>query len=682
MADSENTPAEKRAAFLRAEIARHNELYYSRAEPEISDREFDALLEELRVLEERFPALAEPASPTRIVGGRPLEEFQPARHLVPMQSLDNTYSESELSEFLTRVRKLLGGEDFRMTIEPKVDGVAICLLYEDGKFVRAATRGDGVTGDDVTANIRTIESIPERAPGLPSGQCEIRGEIYLPKSEFARLNAARDEAGLPAFANPRNAAAGSLKQLDPRITAERGLHGIFYGAGAFPSGGPASGREFLELLRSQGFETPSRIWTAENPAQALAAVRALEGIRHDFPYELDGAVLKIDAWEARSRLGSTSKAPRWAIAFKYEPERAETRLREITVQVGRTGVLTPVAELDPVTVSGSRVSRATLHNEDEIRRKDLLIGDHVLVEKAGEVIPAVVAVLKEKRDGSERRFEMPAACPSCGGPVTREEGQVALRCGNPSCPAQLQRRLEHYAARGAMDIDGLGEKVVAALLAAGLITDIPSLYHIDLQRVAALDRMGEKSAANLLAGIDASRSRSLWRLVFGLGIPHVGAVAARKLAARFGTMDALAGASEEELMAVDDIGEIMARSIRTWFANPKVVELLDGLRRAGVSMRETDSAESARNDGGPLTGTTWVLTGTLSIPREEAAEQIRAAGGRVTGSVSKNTTYVLAGESAGSKLDKARKLDVKIVDEAAFRELLASGDESVDDKTG
>jgi DNA ligase (NAD+) len=670
MADSENSLPEERAAFLRAEIARHNELYYSRAQPEISDRDFDALLEELRKLEERFPALAVPDSPTRRVGGRPLEEFQSARHLVPMQSLDNTYSEAELTEFLARVRKLLGGEAFRMTIEPKVDGVAICLLYEDGKFLRAATRGDGVTGDDVTENVRTIASIPTHAPGLPPGQCEIRGEIYLPKSEFARLNAGRDEAGLPAFANPRNAAAGSLKQLDSRITAQRGLHGIFYGFGAFPDGVVDAGTTFLELLHSQKFETPERLWTAENPAEALQAVRELESLRHEFPYEIDGAVLKIDALEARGRLGSTSKAPRWAIAFKYEPERAETRLRDITIQVGRTGVLTPVAELEPVTVSGSRVSRATLHNEEEIRRKDLRIGDRVMVEKAGEVIPAVVGAIKERRDGSERIFQMPDACPSCGGPVAREEGQVALRCGNPSCPAQLQRRLEHYASRGAMDIDGLGEKAVSALLAAGLITDIPSLYHLDLPSVAALERMGEKSAANLLEGIDASRSRSLWRLVFGLGIPHVGAVAARKLAARFGTMDALSRATEEELVAVDDIGEIMARSIRTWFENPKVGEVLDGLRDAGVSMKETDSAGGQAPAGEvPLGGTTWVLTGTLSIPREEAAERIRAAGGKVTGSVSKNTTYLLAGEAAGSKLAKARTLGVKILNESEFNKL-------------
>jgi DNA ligase (NAD+) len=660
---------EKRAAWLRAEIARHNDLYYEKASPEIGDPEFDALLRELAAIEAANPHLADPSSPTRKVGGRPLAQFEPARHEIPMQSLDNTYSEAEVAAFVSRTAKGLGDESFALTVEPKVDGVAISVLYVDGKLERAATRGDGVTGDNVTRSIGTVGGIPLEARGLPKGRVEIRGEIFMPRDQFARLNAARDEEGLEAFANPRNAAAGSLKLLDPRIVATRGLEALFYGFGAFPEGVVKTGFEFVELLRDCGFAVPEKLWRVGGVGEVLEAIHELGGLRHGFAYETDGAVLKVDALAQRAALGATSKAPRWAIAFKYEPERAETRLRDVTVQVGRTGVLTPVAELEPVVVAGSRVSRATLHNEEEIRRKDLRIGDRVLVEKAGEVIPAVVAVLREKRDGTEREFAMPGTCPSCGGPVMREEGQVALRCTNPSCPAQLQRSLEHFAARGAMDIEGLGESVIAQLLAAGLVDGIPAIYSLRADDVAALDRMGPKSAANLVAAIEASKSRTLWRLVFGLGVPHVGAVAARKLASRFGTMEGLAAASEEALTAVDDIGEVMARSIRTWFANPKVGALLEGLRAAGVAM--TESAPEVPAADGPLAGTTWVLTGTLGVPREEAAAAIRAAGGVVTGSVSKKTTHLLAGRDAGGKLDKASALGIKILDEAAFREMLA-----------
>ncbi|GAB4169863.1 MAG: NAD-dependent DNA ligase LigA [Terrimicrobiaceae bacterium] len=661
--------ARSRADFLRKEIERHNQLYYSEAAPEISDREFDALLEELRTLEANYPELSSADSPTRHVGGTPLEEFLPARHLVRMESLDNTYSDEDLREFLERTARLVGpAQPLAFTIEPKVDGVAICLIYENGRLVRGATRGDGTTGDDVTANIVHLGGIPHTAPGLPEGTVEIRGEIYLPKNRFDLINQKRDEDGLPAFANPRNAAAGSLKQLDPKVPAERGLRGIFYGFGAFPENVVESGTAFLELLRSSGFDTPARVWTASSPEEALSAIRELGKLRHSFSYEIDGAVLKLDSLALRRELGSTSKAPRWAIAYKYEPERAPTRLLGITIQVGRTGVLTPVAELAPVTISGSRVSRATLHNEEEIHRKDLRIGDHVLIEKAGEVIPAVVAVLKEKRTGEEVPFEMPSTCPSCGGPASREPGQVAVRCTNPSCPAQLQRRIEHFAARGAMDIDGLGEAMVTQLIAAGLVHDLPGLYRLTKEQLVDLERVGEKSAQNLLDAIEASKSRPLWRLLFGLGILHVGAVAARKLAARFGTMERLAAASTEELVQTDDVGDIMASSIHSWFANPKVAELVGELRSLGLNMRETETSLSPTT--GPLTGTTWVLTGTLSIPRDQAANLITRAGGTVTSSVSKKTTHLLAGSNAGSKLTKARSLNIPVVDEKGLLELL------------
>jgi len=670
MSGSKDVSPELRLPQLRQEIEEHNRLYYQKAEPKITDQEFDALLRELVELESQHPELATEDSPTRHVGGQPLEQFLPAPHLVRMQSLDNTYSESELTDFVNRVAKLLPGEEFALTVEPKVDGVAISLLYQNGRLVRAATRGDGVTGDDVTENIKTISSIPDPAPGLPSGRIEIRGEIYLPKARFAEINEERDEAGLPAFANPRNAAAGSLKQLDSKIVASRGLQGLFYGFGAFPGDEVKTGSAFIQQLSDAGFPVPDTFWKATKIAEALSAIHALGEVRHDFAYETDGAVLKVDSLAQRDQLGSTSKAPRWAIAYKYQPEREATRLLDITIQVGRTGVLTPVAELEPVVVSGSRVSRATLHNEEEVHRKDIRIGDRVMIEKAGEVIPAVVAVLTNERTGEERPFVMVTHCPSRGGSVAKEEDQVAHRCTNPSCPAQLLRRLEHFASRGAMDIEGLGESMVAQLVTSGLVQDIPGIYRLTPPALLTLERVGEKSAANLVAAIDGSKQRTLWRLLFGLGILHVGAVAARKLAAHFGSLDRLAAATEEELQTVDDVGEIMAKSIRKWFANPKVIELLALLREAGLNTTETESATSSEE--GPLKGTTWVITGTLSITREEAATLIRQAGGIITSSVSKKTTYLLAGEAAGSKLDKATSLGVQIIDEAALQTLLRS----------
>ena len=665
---SKSSP-EKRIPELRHEIGRHNQLYYEQAVPEILDQEFDALLRELQELEANHSELVVGDSPTQRVGGTPLEAFESVSHLVPMQSLDNTYSEEEVADFVQRIQKLLPGEKIPLTIELKIDGVAISLLYEGGRLVRAATRGDGTRGDDVTENIRTIAAIPKRLMGRFPLRMEIRGEVYLPKKRFAEINEERDEAGLPAFANPRNAAAGSLKQLDSRLVAKRGLQALFYGFGAFEGSEVKTQSEFLNMLRAWGFPGPDKIWNAETVEEAVAAIRELGEIRHDFPYETDGAVLKADLLAQREKLGFTSKAPRWAMAYKYEPERAQTRLREITIQVGRTGVLTPVAELDPVVVSGSRVSRATLHNEEEIHRKDIRVGDHVLIEKAGEVIPAVVAVLKEARDGTETPFVMPTQCPSCGGPVGREEGQVAVRCANPSCQAQLRRRLEHFASRGAMDIEGLGERMVGQLVEAGLVLDLTAIYDLKAESLEALERVGIKSAANLLTGIAASRGRPLWRLLFGLGILHVGATAARKLAERYRTLDVLAAATEEDLQTTEDVGSIMAASIRRWFENPKVIALLEKLRQAGLNFGEADP--HAANGEGPLKGTIWVLTGTLSVSRDEVAEKIRQAGGTVSASVSKKTTYVLAGDEAGSKLDKARKLGVQILSEAELVALLA-----------
>jgi DNA ligase (NAD+) len=668
--------SQERIAELRRQIAHHDRLYYEQAKPEISDREYDALYRELVDLERAHPELLTPDSPTQKVGGRPQGAFAQVRHLVPMQSLDNTYSAQEIGDFVERLRRLLPGEEIPFTIEPKVDGVAICLLYEKGRLVRAATRGDGTTGDEVTRNIRTIGVIPAKLHGEVPDVLEVRGEVYLPKETFARINAERDDQGLPTFANPRNAAAGTLKQLDPNIVAERKLSAVFYGYGAVEpaSALPERMEEFFGQLKEWGLPVNPRHWLARDAAEVMAAITELGAIRRDFPFETDGAVIKADRIAQHARLGSTSKAPRWAIAYKYEPEQARTRLLDITVQVGRSGVLTPVAELEPVFVAGSTVSRATLHNEEEIARKDLRIGDWVLVEKAGDVIPAVVKVLTEERDGSEKEFRMPTLCPVCGSAVSRAEGEVAVRCANPGCAAQARRRIEYFAGRTAMDIEGLGEAMVTQLCDAGLVNDVADLYTLTAEQLLPLERMGEKSVSNLLSAIDASRNQPLWRLLAALGIPHLGVTVARTLAASFGTLDRLAAASEEELVAVEEIGPIMATAIHGWFRDSSVITLVEKLRAAGLNFGERDPKGAAPAAEGPLKGTTWVLTGTLSIPREEAAELIRAKGGKVSGSVSAKTTYLLAGEEAGSKLEKAQKLGVTILDEEAFRKLVDGGE--------
>ena len=658
---------------LRRQISHHDRLYYEQAKPEITDREYDAIYRELVDLERTHPELIASDSPTQKVGGRPQGAFAEARHLVPMQSLDNTYSAEEIGDFVERLQRLLPGEEIPFTIEPKVDGVAICLLYERGRLVRAATRGDGTTGDEVTRNIRTIDCIPAILQGKSIPEVlEVRGEIYLPKETFARINAERDEQGLPTFANPRNAAAGTLKQLDPNVVAERKLSAVFYGYGEVESASalPERMEEFFGQLKQWGLPVNPRYWLARDAGEVMAAITELGAIRHELPFETDGAVIKADQIEQHEKLGSTSKAPRWAIAYKYEPEQAKTRLLNITVQVGRSGVLTPVAELEPVFVAGSTVSRATLHNEEEILRKDLRIGDWVMIEKAGDVIPAVVKVLTEDRDGTEKVFQMPTHCPVCSAPVTRAEGEVAVRCANPGCAAQVRRRIEYFASRSAMDIEGLGEAMVAQLADAGLVHDIADLYVLTAEQLLQLERMGQKSVSNLLVAISGSLDQPLWRLLAGLGISHVGVTVARKLASSFGTIERLSAASVEELCAVEEIGEIMATVIHSWFRDPSVLTLLEKLRAAGLNFGECDPVPTAPAAEGPLKGTTWVLTGTLSIPREEAAEVIRLGGGKVSGSVSAKTTYLLAGEEAGSKLEKAQKLGVKVLSEEEFRRLI------------
>ncbi|MEY2574549.1 MAG: ligase [Verrucomicrobiota bacterium] len=659
--------AAKRVTQLRAEIEQHNRRYYEEAAPTITDREYDKLYRELSDLEKRFPKLAAADSPTQRVGDQPLKAFGQITHRVPMLSLDNTYSEEEVTDFYHRLERLLPNKKIPVVIEPKVDGVAVSLLYEKGELRYAATRGDGTVGDDITQNIKTIRSVPKRLKGDVPDVLEVRGEAYLDKGGFAKLNAERREAGLPEFANPRNAAAGSLKQLDPAIAAKRPLGVVCYGTGLVEGAKLDKHSELFSLLKKLGLPGSERWWLANSVEEILKAIHELDRIRHDFAYQTDGAVVKVDAFSQREGLGFTAKSPRWAIAFKYEAERVETRLLDILVQVGRTGTLTPVAALEPVVVSGSTVSRATLHNEEEIERKDIRIGDTVLIEKAGEVIPAVVSVRTDLRTGREKKFKMPKHCPECGSEVVKDEGQVAVRCVNSQCPAQVRRRIEHFASRGAMDIEGLGEAVINQLVQQKLLADLGDVYSLKAPALLELERMGEKSVANLLDAIEQSKSRPLWRLLFGLGILHVGVSASRALADHFPNLDAIRESSVDELQRIPDVGEVVGQSIHDFFREPHNLAVIEKLREARLRFEaEPKAAGAARG----FKNTTWVITGTLSQARDEIGELIRARGGKVSGSVSKKTSYVLAGEEAGSKLEKAKKLGVRVLNEDEFRGLL------------
>lgn len=664
----EEHEAVKRVHQLRQEIEDHNRRYYQEAAPTISDREYDALYRELIDLEKQFPALAAPDSPTQRVGGEPLKAFAQITHRVPMLSLDNTYSEEEVKDFYRRMERLLPNRKIPVVIEPKVDGVAVSLLYEKGALRYAATRGDGTVGDDITQNIRTIRAVPKQLKGDVPDVLEVRGEAYLDKGGFARLNAERKAADLPEFANPRNAAAGSLKQLDPAIAAQRPLGVVFYGTGLIEGATLDKHSELFALLKKLGLPGSERWWLAGSVEEILQAIHELDRIRHDFAYQTDGAVVKVDAFSQREILGFTAKSPRWAIAFKYEAERVETRLLDILIQVGRTGTLTPVAALEPVTVGGSRVARATLHNEEEIERKDIRIGDTVVIEKAGEVIPAVVSVRTDLRTGSEKKFRMPTNCPECGSAVVKDEGQVAVRCVNSQCPAQVRRRIEHFASRGAMDIEGLGEAVINQLVQQKLLGDVGDIYSLKAEPLNELERMGEKSVSNLLGAIQQSKSRPLWRLLFGLGILHVGVSAARALADHFPHLDAIKESSVEELQRIPDVGEVVGQSIHDFFREPHNLALIEKLRQAGLRFEAEPKTAGTAVPG--FKGTTWVITGTLSQSRDEIAELILARGGKVSGSVGKKTSFVLAGEEAGSKLEKAKKLAVRVLDETAFRKML------------
>jgi DNA ligase (NAD+) len=672
--------AQQRHAELAAQIRGHDFSYYTLAKPTITDVEYDRLSRELVDLEKQFPELVTPDSPSQRVGGQPIGEFKSVRHAIPMMSLDNTYSRGDVREFVNRVQKLLPNAALEWTVEPKIDGLAVSVRYENGLFTIGATRGDGTTGDDISANLKTIRSLPLRLRGndLPA-VLEVRGEVYMPIAGFKKLNVEREAAGEEPFANPRNAAAGSLKQLDPKIVALRPLEIILYGLGEVQWKDrachlPESQMELLDWLQHLGFKTPEKPRLCISVEALFEAIDALDAERRKFAYETDGAVIKLNPFAPRETLGATAKAPRWAIAYKYAPEQARTRLKGITIQVGRTGALTPVAELEPVFLAGSTISRATLHNEDELRRKDIRVGDIVVIEKAGEVIPAVVGVMTDKRTGNETVFEFPKTCPECGAPAARATGEsvddlgVVWRCVNPDCPAQVRGRIEHWCARGAMDIEGGGEVLSAQLVRTGLVHDVADLYQLDIFKIASLERMGGKSAQNFIEALEVSKKRDLWRLVFGLGILHVGAGAAKALCKHFETLDDLMRADADTLQNVGDIGEVIAKSIVNWFADPGHRKLIERLRAAGLNFRST--TYQATPAAGAFAGKTFVLTGTLpTLKREQAAALIEARGGKVSGSVSKKTDYVVAGADAGSKLDKAQALGIAILDEDQLRRL-------------
>jgi DNA ligase (NAD+) len=679
------TPAE-RIDELRRLIRHHEERYYILNQPEIADAEFDALMRELERLEAEHPDFASDESPTRRVGGRVAEGFGTVDHLEPMLSLDNAYSEEELRAFDDRVRRGLATADqVDYVAELKIDGVSIALTYEDGRLVRAATRGDGVRGEEVTPNVRTIRAIPLRlGPGAPATRFEARGEVYLPRKAFEKTNAEREERGEPLFANPRNAAAGTLRNLEPALVARRGLSAFVYQI--VGAGGGERHSETLASLRAWGLPVEPH-WQPCRGVEALVAFCAeWAEKRRTLNFDTDGVVIKVDQFVLRRALGTTSKFPRWSVAFKFPAEQKTTRLRRIDVNVGRTGAVTPFAVLEPVFLAGSTVSMATLHNADDIARKDIREGDWVIVEKAGDVIPRVVGPVLGRRPAGSVPWTMPAACPRCGSALHRADGEAVWRCENTSCPARLQRGLEHYASRGAMNIDGLGESLIAQLIDRGLVRDYADLYALRAEQLAALTstsmrsdgtevrrRFGEKNAAKVVAQIERSRSNELWRLLFGLGIRHIGERAAQVLAQAFWSVDALRNATRDELQNTSEIGPVLAESVRSWFDEPRNWQLVERLRAAGVRMELPESERIAAPETARLSGKTYVITGTLSgMTREEAEAALTRLGAKVTGSVSRKTSGVIVGSEPGSKAEKARELGVPTLDEQAFLDLIGT----------
>jgi len=661
----------KKVEELRKALHRHNYRYYVLDDPEISDAEYDRLMQKLRRLEEDYPQLASADSPTARVGAPPLEKFETVSHSIPMLSLDNAFNDEDILEFDRRVRRNLGTRDeIIYTAEPKLDGVAVELIYENGKLATASTRGDGFTGEVITNNVKTIQTVPlvMQTDGLTAmpPRLEVRGEVFIGLGAFKRLNQERLDQELPPFANPRNAAAGSLRQLDSKITAARPLQVFFYGVGIVEDIDFESHAELLESLKRWGFRINPRILFTVTINAVLDYYRELAEKRHQLDYDIDGVVVKVDQIAWQRRLGATSRSPRWAIAYKFKAMQETTTLESIEVQVGRTGVLTPVAHLKPVNVGGVKVSRATLHNEDEIVKKDIRIGDHVLVQRAGDVIPEIVKVISAKRDGRETRFKMPQTCPVCGASVIRMEGEAASRCINSNCPAQIKERIKHFASKGAFDIDGLGDKLVEQLVDKALLSTFADIFNLTETALSNLERMGTKSAANLKSAIERSKSITFARFLFALGIRHVGEHVAALLSDHFSDLQSLMKSSREELEAIDGIGPIVAESIASYFMQEENRRTIQQIRDSGVKIKA-----AARKKTGNLKDRVFVLTGALqNLSRSQAKALIEAAGGKVSGSVSGRTDYVVAGDSPGSKLDRARELGVKIIDEATLNKML------------
>jgi DNA ligase (NAD+) len=727
--------AAKRLGQLRDEIRKHDRRYYEEAAPIISDREYDRVYKELVDLETQFPDLVTPDSPTQLVGGQPLQVFEQVSHLIPMLSLDNTYSEEEVKNFYARIQRLLPDEKIPVVIEPKVDGVAVSLVYENGRLRQAATRGDGNVGDNITQNIRTIRSVPERLRDGTPKLLEVRGEVYMDRKGFEKLNDERKKQGLPLLANPRNAAAGSLKQLDPAIVAKRPLGIVLYGTGATEGVDVDRHSEIFPLLKKLGLPVTERWWLAQSVKEILDAIHELDGIRHNFAYQTDGAVVKVNSFAQRERLGFTAKSPRWAIAYKYAAERVETRLNDIIIQVGRTGILTPVAVLEPVLVSGSTVGRATLHNEDEIKRKDIRIGDTVVIEKAGEVIPAVVEVVKSKRPRDAKPFDfarhLHGKCPVCGGPIRRDPEFVAWRCENLHCPAQTTRRVEFFAARGALDIESVGGIVADKLVERGLVREPLDLFELKIEQLGKLNLgtdeaprvFGEKNATKAINAIERARTLPLSRWLFALAIPDVGKTTAMDLARFHDTLNDVAKSAllrdvadyerkkkqakklrrkdpeayhvlrndlakigdrlikagfaksskakhPKENGIITEVGPVVAKSVLDFFASATGRKILQRLEELNIHPK-SEKVSKKKSAELPLAGKTFVLTGTLpTMTRDEATEKIEALGGHVTGGVSKKTDYVLVGADPGNKFDKAKELGILIIDEVEFRKMI------------
>jgi DNA ligase (NAD+) len=661
------TPA-ARIKELRQQIAYHDQLYYQKSAPKISDQAYDALMAELKALEAKHPKLVTPDSPTQTVREKPTTGFKTFKHKKPMLSLDNTYSEEDLRAFDERVRKLTKREKVDYVVELKIDGLAVSLHFKDGAFVAGATRGDGVSGDDISTNLKTLKTLPLKLRGKVPKVLELRGEVFLGHKAFEAINRQREKEEQPLFANPRNAAAGSLKMIDPAEVAKRPLQVYLYTLGEAEPNPFASHSEFLTQLKAWGVPHDQHWKKAAGIDAVLKLTQKWEKDRLTLDFDIDGLVVKVDGYEEQAILGVTNKSPRWAIAFKFKAGQAETRLNDIEASVGRTGVITPVAILEPVKLAGSTIGRASLYNADQLEALDARVGDRVMIEKGGEVIPKVVAVLKEKRTGKEKPWAFPKTCPACGEPVSRDEGMVAYRCQNLLCPAQVSGRLEHWAKRDAMDIEGLGPAVVDQLLKAKLVTDVAGLYKLTLMDLGGLERQGEKSSENLIQAIEATKARPLGRLIYGLGIPGVGERGAETLARHFGSLDAIAEADEDALKQVQDFGPIAAKAVRSFFKQRQAKALVKRLKAGGLNMKLLAEEKPA---SGELDGKTFVFTGELEkFTREQGEAEVRKRGGKASGSVSAKTSYVVAGSAAGSKLKNAQKLGVPVLDETGFRKLL------------